>query len=448
MLSRSCLSASYLAINVLATLFCYTMQVFQEFGKFIDSRWREANYDEHAFPSIAAQALIETQLTDRVDPWEIIRWVHQTTDLPQQADIEARFGNPPVTLYMGSRFYVDVYYWLDGTTEIHQHSFSGAFQVLLGSSIHSRYSFSIEREINPHFIIGKLKLNDVTLLTKGDIQQIVPGSDYIHALFHLDRPSATITVRTKGTPAAQPQYSYKRPSIAYDPFFKNDLTARKLQTVSLLYAMKHPEADRFLEELIGESDFQTTFLLLERAFSYLSSNDMDRLFGLSANTDRCAALLDRARVRHGELIDLLPPVFEEGSRLQDIVKRRGTITSEDHRFFLALLLNVSERERLLAMVKSRFPNRRPIDIVLDWIEELYKTKVLGSNESNALGIDGFDDNYLFVLEGLLEGRSAGDIKEKAKSEYPGEQAATVVAERVEAISKRLKSSQLLRQLLQ
>jgi len=34
------------------------MQVFQEFGKFIDSRWREANYDEHAFPSIAAQALI------------------------------------------------------------------------------------------------------------------------------------------------------------------------------------------------------------------------------------------------------------------------------------------------------------------------------------------------------------------------------------------------------
>ena len=422
------------------------MQLFKEFGKLVEGRWREANYDEHAFPSIAAQALTETQLTDRIDPWEIIRWVHLTADLPQQADIEARFGNPPITLYMGSRFYIDVYYWLDGTTEIHQHSFSGAFQVLLGSSIHSHYSFAIEREINPHFIIGKLKLNNVTLLTKGDIQQIVPGSDYIHALFHLDRPSATITVRTKGTPAAQPQYSYKRPFIAYDPFFKDDLTSRKLQTVSLLYAMKHPEADRFLAELIVNSDFQTTFLLLERAFSYLSGDDMERLFGLSANKDRCASLLDRARAHHGEMIDLLPPVFEEGARLQDIVKRRSTITSEDHRFFLALLLNVSERERLLAMVKSRFPNRGPVDIVLDWIEELSNTRVLGSNESNVLGIDGFDHNYLFVLEGLLEGRSAADIKEKANRECSGEQAAAVAA-RVESISERLKSSRLLRQLL-
>src|SRR5258708_12861181 len=119
MLSRGCLSASYLAINVLATLFCYTMQVFEEFGKFIDSRWREANYDEHAFPSIAAQALIETKLTDRVDPWEIIRWVHQTTDLPQQADIEARFGNPPVTLYMVSPFFTNTSYYLYKTTELH-----------------------------------------------------------------------------------------------------------------------------------------------------------------------------------------------------------------------------------------------------------------------------------------------------------------------------------------
>ncbi len=423
------------------------MKVFQEFGSVIESRWRDANYDQHAFPSIAAQALIETQLTNQVDPWEIIRWVHRTTDLPQQADIDSRFGNPPLTLYMGSRFYVDIYYWLDGTTEIHQHAFSGAFQVLHGSSIHSHYSFAMEREINPHFMIGKLKLNDVTLLTKGDIQQIVAGPDYIHALFHLDRPSATITVRTKGTPTAQPQYSYKRPFIAYDPFYKDDLTVRKLQTVSLLYAMKHPEADTFLGELLEKSDFQTAFLLLERAFSYLSGDDMDRFFGLSAKQDRFAALLDRARSRNGEMIGLLPPVFEEGARLEDIVRRRATITSEDHRFFLALLLNVSERERLLAMVKSRFPDHKPIEIVLDWIEALNNTKVLGSNESNVLGIHGFDDDYLFVLEGLLEGRSPAGIKEKARSEYSKEQA-TDIAERVEVISEHLKSSQLLKTITQ
>jgi hypothetical protein len=64
-----------------------------------------------------------------------------------------------------------------------------------------------------------------------------------------------------------------------------------------------------------------------------------------------------------------------------------------------------------------------------------------------LGIDGFDDDYLFVLEGLLEGRSAADIKEKANSEYSGAQA-TTVAERVEAISEHLRSCQLLKTITQ
>jgi hypothetical protein len=347
---------------------------------------------------------------------------------------------------MGSRFYIDVYYWLDGTTEIHQHAFSGAFQVLLGSSIHSHYSFTTEREINPYFAIGTLRLNDVTLLTKGEVRQIIAGPDYIHALFHLDRPSATITVRTMGTPKAQPQYSYKRPFIAYDPFFKNESTARKLQTVSLLYAMKHPEADKFVSELLEQADFQTSFLVLESAFSYLGQGELDRLFALSANKDRFAALLEQAQTKHGNLVEGFLPVFQEGARLLDIVRRRGTITGEEHRFFLALLLNVSDRERVLELIRSRFPDRDPIETALDWVEELYRTRVLGSNEANSLGIEGFNDDYLFVLEGLLKGRSFMEIQEQAISDYSVEQAAAL-NERVETISNELKSSMLFKSIL-
>ncbi|MFN2514442.1 MAG: hypothetical protein ABR568_23900, partial [Pyrinomonadaceae bacterium] len=60
--------------------------------------------------------------------------MHTAASLPHQYDVEGRFGNPPITLFAGPRFHIDVYYWLDGTTSIHQHSFTGAFQVLLGSS--------------------------------------------------------------------------------------------------------------------------------------------------------------------------------------------------------------------------------------------------------------------------------------------------------------------------
>src|SRR5678809_1348366 len=248
------------------------MQIFQDFGALIESRWRHENYNEQVFPQLAAQALTESNLPSQVDPWEIIRWVQSADSLPDQKDAEGRFGDPPITLYSGPRFYVDVYFWLDGTTSIHQHAFTGAFQVLLGSSVHSRFRFEQEQEMNPYFLIGNLSLQSVSLLAKGDTRQILPGHEFIHSLFHLDRPSATITVRSNHSPSDAIQYSYLNPYISYDPFFEEDSLVKKIQTVSLLLSMKHPEADRFIEALIHDADFQTTFSILKTSFEFLGNN--------------------------------------------------------------------------------------------------------------------------------------------------------------------------------
>ena len=117
------------------------MQAFQDLGVLVERRWRDHNYSEECFPKIAASVLADSNASKRIDPWDVIRWVHNAEALPEQQDVDGGFGDPPITIFCGSRFFIDVYYWLDGTTSIHQHSFSGAFQVLLGSSIHSRYSF-------------------------------------------------------------------------------------------------------------------------------------------------------------------------------------------------------------------------------------------------------------------------------------------------------------------
>src|SRR4029079_15534525 len=337
------------------------------------------------------QALSESNLPAQVDPWEIIRWVQSADSLPDQKDAEGRFGDPPITLYSGPRFYVDVYFWLDGTTSIHQHAFTGAFQVLLGSSIHSRYSFKEKQIINEHFSVGDIKLEEVQLLQKTDVRLIKPGRDFIHSLFHLDRPSATITVRTVGTPSAAVQWDYRKPYFATNPFFNNQVMAKKLQTIGLLLGMKHKDADAMIGDLICSSDFHTAYLVLETFFYGVKGNQMDSLFGLSTGNDRFQTILLRAREVHGELIDLVLPVLEEQVRLQDIVMRRSTITSEEHRFFLALLLNVPDREKVLELVKQRYPETDPVEKILDWVEELSQTRVLGSKEPNALGIDGFDD---------------------------------------------------------
>jgi hypothetical protein len=422
------------------------MEEFQKLGALVENRWRAENYSEQLFPEIAAQALVEADLPARVDPWEVVRWVQTADSLPEQQDVEGRFGNPPVTLFCGPRFFIDIYYWLDGTTSIHQHSFTGAFQVLLGSSIHSRYSFREDKIINEHFSVGTLALEDVQLLKLNDVKMIRAGRNFIHSLFHLDRPSATITIRTAHTPSAALQYDYRKPHFAVNPFFRNPVMIKKVQTVGLLMGMKHKDADAMIGDLICSSDFHTAYFVLAETYQQLQSNEMDALFGLSTGKDRFKAILNRCMNVHGELTDLVLPVLEEHERQMSIIQRRSTITKDAHRFFLALVLNITSREKILELVKQRCPDQDPVETILDWVEELGRTRVLGSKETNALGMPEFDDSYVFVLECLLQGLNEEEINQRAIAQYPPDDAAELKT-RIPILIVALKNATLFKSLL-
>lgn len=419
------------------------MQVFQDLGALVETRWRDQSYDEAVFPDIAAEALAELTPGKHVDPWEIIHWLNRTTELPEQRDVEGRFGDPPITLFNGPRFYIDVYYWLDGTTSIHQHSFCGAFQVFVGSSILSQYSFEEKRRINARFLSGAMTLNKVELLEEGDIRRILPGKQYIHSLFHLDRPSVSVVIRTQQSPSGLPQYNYFKPYFAVDPFFKEPTMIKRVQAASLLLSMRHPEADAFIAETLSRSDFQTAFSILDLAFNTLSYDRLEEAFGLSTGKERFEGFLEIARRRHGELVDLIRPVFEEAHRQQNLVLRRGQITSSEHRFFLALLLNVPDREKLLDLVRRRFPEQNPVNTVTDWVEELANTKVSGSSEPNVLGIDEIDEDYLFVLQCLLEGRNVEQTKSAFEEEFSAEDARSL-GDKLERLYYDIQNSMLFR----
>lgn len=381
------------------------MHFFDELGALIEQRWREQNYDAELFPALAAQALAEASLDQHVSPWYIIQWLFHTTHLPSQQDLPGKFGDPPITLFSGPRFHIDVYFWLDGTTSIHQHAFCGAFQVLAGSSIHSHYRFACGEVINEHFHLGAMTLETVELLEQGQIKPILPGERYIHSLFHLDRPSATICVRTYHTTTGSPQYNYVKPSFAIDPFFSDPLTTKLLQGAALLLKMEYPDSLAMIDDLLTRADFQTTFALLDLARGFLHGKPLENAFGLTTGEEQWQRLLATARQRHGQRVELIPPVFAEAQRQNNLIHRRSQITSPEHRFFLALLLNVPCREKVLEMVAQRFPDNDPIETVTDWVEELANTKLWGSAEANVLGLSKFDDEYLWVFQSLLKGYS-------------------------------------------
>ena len=115
------------------------MEPFQELGLSIKRRWLEKNLAPEAFPELTREGLEEFGLHERLEPADLLRFALLTESLPHQIDLNATFGQPPLTLYADDVLSISALFWLDGTTRIHQHSFSGAFTVLSGSSIHSCY---------------------------------------------------------------------------------------------------------------------------------------------------------------------------------------------------------------------------------------------------------------------------------------------------------------------
>ncbi|MEW6213445.1 MAG: hypothetical protein AB1631_34440, partial [Acidobacteriota bacterium] len=193
--------------------------------------------------------------------------------------------------------------------------------------------------------------------------------------------------------------------------------------------------------MISFSDFHTAFLLLDTAFKHLTADEIERIFHLSTGRERFQNLVERARERHGDLIEVVPAVMEETARQNNIVMRRGYLTGWEHRFFLALILNVPRREMILDLVKNRFADRDPVDIIGEWAHELSSVKVLGTTEPNVTGVDYFDDDCLFVFKRLLGGQSIERIKPEYEKEYGGDE------EEVESIIESFRNSILLRSLL-
>jgi hypothetical protein len=186
----------------------------------------------------------------------------QTPALPAQVDLAARFGEPPLTLYSTSRFHISLLYWLDSTTSIHEHAFQGAFRVVRGSSLHSRWRFAEETRICGRLRVGNATRVASEVLTMGDVRPILPGGEGAHALFHLEQPSATLVARTRSDPAARPQYEYCPPSLAVDPLVEDPSLTPRLQLLHLLRQEDPARARRAIRQCLVADDLASAVMIL------------------------------------------------------------------------------------------------------------------------------------------------------------------------------------------
>ena len=374
---------------------------FEKLGRTVLERWRKQNFSLEAFPELARIAIDEAPPSKNVGLEEMIHEFLVNDEQPFQS--QSGFGQPELVAFNDPRFYIQILFWMEGTTEIHQHEFSGAFHVMQGSSVHSEFDFVGARSVTPHLRIGDLRMKQIELLESGRTVPITSGQECIHSLFHLDTPSVTVVVRTHHDPGTGPQYNYLPPHIAIDPIHTDALTMRRKQLLDVLETLDHPSYATRVREMVGSLDFERGFNTLLHA--------MDRLQVL----DEWEPVLATFQKRHGELAKGVPETLAESRRRDSISQMRYHIENPEHRFFLALLMNVQNRSDIHALITERFPDHSPIEMILGWAEELIEPADFGITildaafpESLGVAIEAQFELLMEALKHALEGDSASE----------------------------------------
>jgi hypothetical protein len=318
--------------------------LFKQLGDTVLERWKRENFSLVKLPAVVRDFLLNE-------------------DQPAQTD--SPFGEPELVVYSHPRFYIQLLFWMDGTTAIHQHEFSGAFHVMHGSSIHAHYEFEKARPVTPFIRVGNLRMKKMEILESGRTVPIVSGQQDIHSLFHLDSPSATVVVRTQHDPGTGPQLNYLRPHIGFDPHFSDTLMMRRKQLLDVLEQAEDPGYAELVKEMIADLDFERGFSLLHHCVETLQ------------HLDEWQPVLRIFEKKHGALATGVAATLKEDARRRVLKSLRSTIIAPEHRFFLALLMNAPSRNDLFALVKQRFPGEFPIAVVLRWAEELMEMSEAG-----------------------------------------------------------------------
>jgi len=373
---------------------------FEELGKRVLGEWKAQNFSLPLFPEIARTALEERPPAQHVDLPRLIREFLLDDQQPRQT--QSGFGQPELVVYEDTRLYIQVLFWLEGTTDIHQHEFSGAFHVLAGSSIHSMFTFEDARSISSHLRVGKLRMERTHLLETGSTVPIMSGREYVHSLFHLDTPSATVVVRTQTDPGTGPQFTYLPPHFAIDPIQDDALTMRRKQLLDVLEKTGDSAYPELVGAMIAELDFERGFFILQNSAMVLREmGEWDRIWKVFQK-------------KHGALAEYVPATLNEIARRDAITALRAAVTEVEHRFFLALLLNIPDRVGILDMVAQRFPGE-PMESILRWADELIEVSEEGiwllDSEFPQLPEIDFDDRPQVFLASLRNLLGAGDAPE-------------------------------------
>lgn len=318
---------------------------FQSLATLVRTKWLCANRDLAAFSDVAADSLEELPPSEYLNINNVVRDISSHfSELPNQTDPLGLFSEPPITIINEGDFCIDLHFWLDDIPSIHEHSFSGAFLLIHGAALHSKFTFTPSRTVDALLTLGNLNTSQVILLRPGNIIRIDPGPSFIHALFHITRPTVTLVIRTTNH-AVEDQRWYSRPTLS----FANN--SRFPQ-----YYSKHLR----LLDTIGASDPSQLQDLLYQLAQKEMSGELVRFIlharnKFERNPDYLAELLNSIQFDSDDIQEALIAALKADSFDSYLLSMRTLLDSPDERCFIGSVL-------LAPTVSEIAP------LCMDWIE--------------------------------------------------------------------------------
>jgi len=337
------------------------MRPFFELGLRVEDAFRREHYAEAAFSALARSALENAGLHEHFDLAEMVRF-GLTATLPEQHDPRADFGQPPLTLWRGRRCALTILVWRSSTTAIHQHGFTGAFQVLSGGSVHARFSYRERASLGEDIGAGDLSCTEIERLGRGDVRAIHESDRGIHSLFHLEHPSVSLVLRTIDDLRFAMQHAYYRPGLRVFDARDEPEQMRMVQLSRMLARTSREKTRDVMSDVLRSAAAIDAFRMLDE-------------IAIATDAAFATSLLEQAKARFEPLTSAFVDALRERERVRFMESRRESVHDPDLRFLIAVLMNAPSRRHALDLVQRDSGTGSPHEALANMIGRLGDVKM-------------------------------------------------------------------------
>ena len=229
--------------------------------------------------------------------------------------------------------------------------------MLHGASIHVEYRTDAKEVVSRNFIISDSELIGAEILRKGQAREIRKGNVLTHSLFHLDAPTFSVVVRREGDKSSD-QYLLCPGIAMYLPDLEEpeNTLVRLLETLG---ALDHHQYERFITRAV------------------LNWTGYAAVRALMVGLEHCPEVLKSlVTTSNGELawrLKLFLSVAKTIIEQRQMLQMYHRITDDEQRQFAAMLLNIRNRDQILALLGRLHPGQNAKVIASRLCEQIAAT---------------------------------------------------------------------------